>query len=82
MDTYIAITWMAKKENLLFYKSLATINVDQCTSCPAEHENSSMKWGEMVFIAPNTVHNVLNVWIMKTRVVCIHYLICSIYSGV
>jgi hypothetical protein len=43
MDTYIAITSMAKKEKLLFYKRFTTINVDQCTSCPAEHEKASMK---------------------------------------
>jgi hypothetical protein len=45
MDTYIAITWMAKKEKLLLYKRSTTRNVDQFTSCPAEHENLSMKWG-------------------------------------
>jgi hypothetical protein len=39
---------MAKKEKLLFYNRLTTRNFDQYTSCPAEHENSSMKWGEMV----------------------------------
>jgi hypothetical protein len=44
MDTYIADTWMAKKEKLLFYNRLTTINFDQCTSCPAEQENSSIKW--------------------------------------
>jgi hypothetical protein len=48
MDTYIEITWMAKKEKLLFYNRLTTRNFDQCTSCPDEHENSSMKWEEMV----------------------------------
>jgi hypothetical protein len=47
-DTYIAVTWMTKKENLLFYNRLTTRNFNQCTSCPAEHEHSSMKWGEMV----------------------------------
>jgi hypothetical protein len=45
MDTYIAVTWRAKKEKLLFYNTLTTRNFDQCTSCPAENENSSMKWG-------------------------------------
>jgi hypothetical protein len=39
---------MAKKEKLPVYNRLRTRNFDQCTSCPAEHENSSMKWGEMV----------------------------------
>jgi hypothetical protein len=34
MDTYIAVTWMAKKEKLLFYNRLTTRNFDQCTSCP------------------------------------------------
>jgi hypothetical protein len=48
MDTYIVVTWMAKKEKLLFYNRLTTRNFDQCTSCPAEHENSPMKWGVMV----------------------------------
>jgi hypothetical protein len=48
MDTYIAVTWMANKEKILFYNRLTTRNFDQCTSCPAEHENFSMKWGEMV----------------------------------
>jgi hypothetical protein len=45
MHTYIAVTWMSNKEKLLFYNRLTMRNVDQCTSCPAEHENSSMKWG-------------------------------------
>jgi hypothetical protein len=48
MDTYIEITWMAKKEKLLFYKRLTTRIFDQCTSRPAEHENLLMKWGEIV----------------------------------
>jgi hypothetical protein len=48
MDTYIDVTWMAKKEKLLLYNRLTTSHFDQCTSCPDEHENSSMKWGEMV----------------------------------
>jgi hypothetical protein len=48
MDTYISVTWMTKKEKLLLYNRLLTINFNQCTSCPAEHENSSMKWGDMV----------------------------------
>jgi hypothetical protein len=54
MDTYKAVAWMAKKEKLLFYNRLMAINFDQCTSCPAEHENSSMKWGEMVGNPSNT----------------------------
>jgi hypothetical protein len=39
MDMYIAFTSMAKKEKLLFYNRLTTRNF--------EHENASMKWGEM-----------------------------------
>jgi hypothetical protein len=46
MATYIAVTWMVKKENHLFYNRLTTRNFDQCTSSPPENENSSMKWGE------------------------------------
>jgi hypothetical protein len=38
METYIAKTGMQKKEKLLLYN-----NFDQCTSCPAEHENCE-KW--------------------------------------
>jgi hypothetical protein len=56
MDTYIAVTCMAKKEKLLFYNRLMTRNFDQCTSCPAEHENSSMKWGEMVLNTQQHMH--------------------------
>jgi hypothetical protein len=56
MDTYIAVTWMAKKEKLLFYNRLTTRNVDQCTSCPAEHENFSIKWGEMVVNPQQHMH--------------------------
>jgi hypothetical protein len=44
MDTYISVTWMAKKEKLLFYNRLKTRNLYQCTSCPAKRETSSMKW--------------------------------------
>jgi hypothetical protein len=56
MDTYISVTWMAKKEKLLFYNRLTTRNFDQCTSCSAEHENSSMKWGEMVVNHQKQMH--------------------------
>jgi hypothetical protein len=37
---------MAKKEKLQFYNRLMTRKFDQCTSCPAEDEKSSMKWGD------------------------------------
>jgi hypothetical protein len=39
---------MKKKEKLLIHNRLTTRNFDQCTLCPDEHENVSMKWGEMV----------------------------------
>jgi hypothetical protein len=45
IDTYKAFIWMSKKEKILFFNRLTTRNFDQCTSCPAEHENSPMKWG-------------------------------------
>jgi hypothetical protein len=60
MDTYIAITWMAKKEKLLLYNRLTTRNFDQCTSCPAEHENSSMNWGEMVVNPQQHLHKTVH----------------------
>jgi hypothetical protein len=60
MDTYIAVTWMEKKEKLLFYNRLTTRNFDQCTSCPAEHENSSMKWGEMVVNPKQHMHQAVH----------------------
>jgi hypothetical protein len=60
MDTYIDVTWMEKKEKLLFYNRLTTRNVDQCTSCPAEHENSSMKWGEMVVNLQKHMHQAVH----------------------
>jgi hypothetical protein len=60
MDTYIAFTWMAKKEKLLFYNRLTTRNFDQCTSCPAGHENSSMKWGEMVVNPQQHMHQAVH----------------------
>jgi hypothetical protein len=56
MDTYIAVTWIAKKEKLLFYNRLTTRNSDQCTSCPAEHENSLMMRGEMVLNPQQHMH--------------------------
>jgi hypothetical protein len=59
-DTYIAITWMAKKEKLLLYNRLTTRHFDQCTSCPAEHENSSMKWGEMVVNHQHHLHQTVH----------------------
>jgi hypothetical protein len=61
MDTYIAVTWMTKKETLLLYNRLKTINVDQCTSCPAEHENSSMKCGEMVVNPQQHMHQAVHI---------------------
>jgi hypothetical protein len=60
MDTYIAVTWMAKKEKLLFYNRLTTSNFDQCNSCPTEHENSSMKWGEMVVNTQQHMHQAVH----------------------
>jgi hypothetical protein len=60
MDTYIAVIWMAKKEKLLFYSRLATRNFNQCTSCPAEHENSPMKWGEMVVNPQQHMHQAIH----------------------
>jgi hypothetical protein len=60
MDTYIAITWMTKKEKLLLYNRLITRNFDQCTSCPAEHENDSIKWGEMVVNPQQDMHQSVN----------------------
>jgi hypothetical protein len=43
MDTYITVTCKAKNEKLLLYNRSTTRNFDQCTSCPAEHENLSIK---------------------------------------
>jgi hypothetical protein len=60
MDTYIAFTWMAKKEKLLLDNRLTTRNFDQCTSCPAEHENSSTKWGEMVVNPQQHMHQAVH----------------------
>jgi hypothetical protein len=60
MDTYIAVTWMAKKEKLLFYNRLMTRNFDQCTSCSAKHENSSIKWGEMVANPEQHLHQAVH----------------------
>jgi hypothetical protein len=60
MDTYIAITWMTKKEKFLFYNRLTTRNVNQCTSCLAEYENSSMKWGEMVVNPQQHMHQTVH----------------------
>jgi hypothetical protein len=60
MDTYIAVTWIAKKEKLVLYNRLTTRNVDRCTSCPAEHENSSMKWGEMVVNPQQHMHQAVH----------------------
>jgi hypothetical protein len=60
MDTYIAVTWMAKKEKLLFYNRLTTRNFEQCTSCPAEHENSSITWGEMVVNPKQHMHQTVH----------------------
>jgi hypothetical protein len=47
---------MVKKEKLLYYNRLTTINVDQCTSCPAEHKNSLMHQGEMVVNPQEYIH--------------------------
>jgi hypothetical protein len=58
--TYIANTWMQKKENLLLYNRLTKRNFDQCTSCIAKHENLSMKWGEMVVNPQQHMHNTLH----------------------
>jgi hypothetical protein len=60
MDTYIAVTWMEKKEKLLLYNRLTTRNVEQCTSCPAGHENLSMKWGEMVMNPQQHMHQAVH----------------------
>jgi hypothetical protein len=60
MDTYIAFTRMAKKEKLLFYNRWMTKKIDQCTSCPAEHENSSTKWGEMVVNPQQHMHQAVH----------------------
>jgi hypothetical protein len=60
MNTYIAVTWIAKKENILFYNRLTTINFDQCTSCPAEHEKSSMEWGEIVVNLQQHMHQAVH----------------------
>jgi hypothetical protein len=60
MDTYIAVTWMAKKEKLLFHNRLTTRNFYQCTSCPAEHEHSSMKWGYMVVNPQQHMHQAVH----------------------
>jgi hypothetical protein len=51
---------MAKKEKLLLYNRLTTQNFDQCTSCPAEHENSSMKWGEMEVNPQQNMHQTVH----------------------
>jgi hypothetical protein len=60
MDTYIAVTWMAKKEKLLFYNRLMTRNFNQCTSCPAEHENSPMKCGAIVVNPQQHMHQAVH----------------------
>jgi hypothetical protein len=60
MDTYIDVTCMAKKEKLLFYNMLTTRKFNQCTSCPAEHENSSMKLGEMVVNIQQHMHQAVH----------------------
>jgi hypothetical protein len=60
VDTYIAVTSMEKKEKLLFYNRLKTRNFDKCTSFPAEHENSSMKWGEMVVNPQQHMHQAVH----------------------
>jgi hypothetical protein len=60
MDTYIAVTWMAKKETLIFYNRLMTRNFGQCTSCPAEHEDSSMKWGDIVVNPKQHMHQAVH----------------------
>jgi hypothetical protein len=44
MYTYIAITWVVKKEKLLLYNRLTAGNFDQCASLSAEHETASMNW--------------------------------------
>jgi hypothetical protein len=49
-----------KEEKLLFYNRLTTRNFDQCTSCPAKHENSSMTWGEMVVNPQQHMHQVVH----------------------
>jgi hypothetical protein len=39
---------------------LTTRNFDQCTSCPAEHEISSMKWVEMVASPQKHMHQAVH----------------------
>ena len=56
MDIYITKTWLQKKDKLALYKRVNVRNFDQCTSCPAEHDNSSMKWGEMVVNPQQHMH--------------------------
>jgi hypothetical protein len=60
VETYIENTWMQKKEKLLLYNRLTTRNFDQCTSCPAKHENSSMKWVEMVLNLQQHMHQTVH----------------------
>jgi hypothetical protein len=60
MDTYIAKMWMQKKEKLLLYKRLTTHNFDQSTSCPTEHENLFMKWGDIVVNPQQNMHQTVH----------------------
>jgi hypothetical protein len=60
IDIYKAVTWMANKKKLLLYNRLTTRNLYQCNSCPAEHENSSMQWGEMVVNPQQHMHQAVH----------------------
>jgi hypothetical protein len=60
IDTYIDIIWMEKKEKLLMYNRLTKMHFDQCTSCTSEHENSFMKWGEMVVNPQQHLHQTVH----------------------
>jgi hypothetical protein len=60
VNTYIAKNWMQKKEKLLIYNRLTMHNFVQCTSCPAEHGNLWMKWGEMVVNPQQHMHETVH----------------------
>jgi hypothetical protein len=60
LETYIAKNWMANKEKLLLYNRLSIWNFNQYTLCPAEHEKSSMKWGEMVVNPQQHIHQTVH----------------------
>jgi hypothetical protein len=51
---------MTEKDKLLLYNRLTMRNFDQCNSCPAVHENASMKWGEMVVNPQQHLHQALH----------------------